>query len=33
MARKIAVGASLSEAETVAMFRNSETQIKKALEK
>ena len=33
MARKIAVGAGLSEAETVAMFRNSETQVKKALEK
>jgi histidinol phosphatase-like PHP family hydrolase len=33
MARKIAVGAGLSGAETVAMFRNSETQVKKALEK
>ena len=33
MARKIAVGAGLSEAETLAMFRNSETQVKKALEK
>jgi histidinol phosphatase-like PHP family hydrolase len=33
MARKIALGAGLSEAETVAMFRNSETLLKKALEK
>jgi histidinol phosphatase-like PHP family hydrolase len=32
MARKIAMGAGLAEAESLAMFRNSKTLLKKVLE-